>query len=448
MPEDVCGHRTIRAPTFTDLLEILGGWHVVQAECLSHRHLEGAVANRPNIRAIEAAHEKHVGGPWTDTRDRSESAPHVVIGLLSELIEVEPTVEDSGGDLPGVPGLLPAEADRAELVVGQAHDASGFNSGCHIFEAVKRGPRGVQGDLLFEDQQHKCREGRRTRERGRLTVHIDDVQQLRVSSRELIERRLGFSAHCGESCIYATGKVAAMATQLFITCLVDAFAPQVGRAAVGVIEAAGEVVEFPVDQSCCGQPAFNAGYTEDARAMAAHTVKVLDATEGPIVIPSGSCAEMIIHHFPFLLSAGPHASAAKRVANRVRELTQYLVDDLGVDVDATGTGKVTIHQSCHGLRGLGLGEQAEKLVDSVAGVERCELPGADECCGFGGLFSIELPEVSSAILETKIENIVSTGAETVVGGDVSCLMHISGGIHRRGLPIDVKHVVELLGDEG
>lgn len=232
-----------------------------------------------------------------------------------------------------------------------------------------------------------------------------------------------------------------------MTCLVDGFAPQVGRAATRVIERAGEKVEFPFDQTCCGQPAFNAGYTSDAEAMAIQTVKVLDATEGPIIIPSGSCAEMIIHHYAQLLSSGPHTEAAQRVADRSRELTQFLIDDLAFDVDSVGEGKVAVHQSCHGLRGLGLGGKAEALVDGVDGVERCELEGADECCGFGGLFSIELPEVSSAILDTKISNIVASGADTVVGGDVSCLMHIGGGLHRQGLAIDAKHVVELLDDE-
>jgi L-lactate dehydrogenase complex protein LldE len=237
-----------------------------------------------------------------------------------------------------------------------------------------------------------------------------------------------------------------MAVQLFVTCLIDGFAPQVGRAAVALLEANGQSVEFPVDQTCCGQPALNAGVREDARAMAAHTVAVLDATEGPIVVPSGSCAEMMIHRYPELLSSGPEAAAAKRVANRVRELTQFLVHDLAIDVQAEGSGTVTIHKSCHGLRGLGIETETETLIDGVAGIERCELEGADECCGFGGLFSIEMPEVSSAILDTKLDNIVASGAETVVGGDISCLMHIGGGLHRRGSKIETRHVAELLVD--
>ncbi len=238
-----------------------------------------------------------------------------------------------------------------------------------------------------------------------------------------------------------------MVVQLFVTCLVDGFAPQVGRATVAILEANGQTVEFPADQTCCGQPALNAGIRGDARAMAAHTVAVLDDTDGPIVVPSGSCAEMMIHRYPELLSSGPEAAAAKRVANRVRELTQYLTGDLGIDVRASGTGRVAVHKSCHGLRGLGIDTEVESLVDAVDGIERCELAEADECCGFGGLFSIELPEVSSAILDTKLDNIIESGADTVVAGDISCLMHIGGGLHRRGSSIEARHVVELLTDE-
>jgi L-lactate dehydrogenase complex protein LldE len=238
-----------------------------------------------------------------------------------------------------------------------------------------------------------------------------------------------------------------MVVQLFVTCLVDGFAPNVGRAAVTVLEANGQTVEFPTDQTCCGQPALNAGIRDDARAMAVHAVAVLDETEGPIVVPSGSCADMMIHRYPELLSSGPEAAAARRVANRVRELTQYLTADLGIDVQSKGSGTVTVHKSCHGLRGLGIDSEIESLVDGVDGLERCELEGADECCGFGGLFSIELPEVSTAILDTKLDNIVDSGADIVVGGDVSCLMHIGGGLHRRGSKVETRHVVELLVDE-
>lgn len=237
--------------------------------------------------------------------------------------------------------------------------------------------------------------------------------------------------------------------QLVVTCLVDGFRPQVGKATVLILERLGLRVEFPFDQTCCGQPAFNAGYREQAREMAAHTLAVLDPTEGPIVVPSGSCADMIVHHIPELMAGDPERSLqAERVAARTRELTQFLVGDLGITrVPARGGGVVAFHRSCHGLRNLGLTDQGETLLDGVGGLTRCELGGADECCGFGGLFSIELPEVSGAILDTKLDKVEASGAETLVGGDLSCLMHMAGGLHRRGSKIEVRHIAEVLAGE-
>ncbi len=235
-----------------------------------------------------------------------------------------------------------------------------------------------------------------------------------------------------------------MATvQLFVTCLVDGFFPAVGRATVRVLEEHGCEVQFPFDQTCCGQPAFNAGFRDQARAIAAHTVAVLDDTEGTIVVPSGSCADMIVHHVPELLPDDP---AASRVSRRIRELTAYLVEDLGImRIDRDGPEvSVVYHRSCHGLRNLGLTYQGERLLDGASEVIRCELEGADECCGFGGLFSLEMPEISAAILDRKIENIEASGAGVVVGGDVSCLMHIGGGLHRRGSAIAALHISEIL----
>lgn len=230
--------------------------------------------------------------------------------------------------------------------------------------------------------------------------------------------------------------------QLFVTCLVDGFAPQVGVAVVKLLEGAGHTVEFPFDQTCCGQPAHNAGYRDQAVRMASHTVEVLDATEGPIVIPSGSCADMLVHHAPHLLEGTVRVEAAQRVAGRAVELTRFLVDN-GISGSGVTDGPVGFHRSCHGLRGLGLEGTGEALLDA-AGVDRCELEGASECCGFGGLFSIELPEISTAMLATKISQIEASGAQTVVGGDISCLMHIAGGLHRKGSPIRTAHIAEAL----
>lgn len=181
--------------------------------------------------------------------------------------------------------------------------------------------------------------------------------------------------------------------------------------------------------------------------MARHTLDVLDATDGTVVVPSGSCAQMIVEHAPHLVADDPEYSAkAGRVAARTREFTSFLVDDLGLsDVGATCRGgRGTYHPSCHGLRGLGISTQPVELLDNVTGLEMVELPEADSCCGFGGVFSVELPEVSAAMMNTKLDNVAATGAEILVGGDVGCLMHLGGGIRRRGDRVATVHIADLL----
>jgi L-lactate dehydrogenase complex protein LldE len=229
--------------------------------------------------------------------------------------------------------------------------------------------------------------------------------------------------------------------QLFVTCLIDALAPQAGRATVAALERAGCTVEFPTEQACCGQPAYNVGLFDEARVMASQTLDVLDATEGTVVIPSGSCTAMIRNHYKDLFD-GEEAERADRVGARVRELTEFLVDDLETEIAAGCDGcSVAYHYSCHGLRDLGLSSQADRLLEDV---HRVELVDDKECCGFGGLFSVEMPAVSTAIMNEKLDRIVSSGADTIVGGDISCLIHIAGGLHRRGEDIEVKHIAELL----
>jgi L-lactate dehydrogenase complex protein LldE len=234
--------------------------------------------------------------------------------------------------------------------------------------------------------------------------------------------------------------------QLFVTCLVDQFFPDVGFAVVEILEELGLTVDFPQGQTCCGQPAFNGGFWDDARAMARHTIDILSQSDAPVVIPSGSCADMIVHHYPEILAGDPtYAAKANEVAGRTYEFTQFLVDVLGVsELRARATGCLTYHASCHGLRGLGLKEQPQRLLANVAGAEQKELPGAEECCGFGGLFAVKMGDISAAILQRKLNNIAATGADTVVGTDVSCLMHIAGGLHRRGSKVQVKHLAEVL----
>jgi len=234
--------------------------------------------------------------------------------------------------------------------------------------------------------------------------------------------------------------------QLFVTCLVDQFFPDVGFAVVEILEDLGLTVEFPQSQPCCGQPSINARFWDDARAMARHTIDLLSGSDAPIVIPSGSCADMIIHHYPEILAGdatyGPKAQA---VANRTFEFSQFLVDVLAItDLKTGAQGCLTYHPSCHGLRGLGLKKQPRQLLGNLRGVEQKELPQAEECCGFGGLFAIKMSDISGAILQKKLDNIESTGADTVVGTDVSCLMHIAGGLHRRRSRVRAKHLAEIL----
>jgi L-lactate dehydrogenase complex protein LldE len=232
--------------------------------------------------------------------------------------------------------------------------------------------------------------------------------------------------------------------QLFVTCLVDSLTPEVGRATLNALEKAGCSVDVPAGQGCCGQPAFNLGLHEEARVMAAHTLDVLDSTEGPVVVPSGSCTAMITRHYEELFSGSEREEQARRVGGRVRELTQFLVDDLATgDRASCDDCTVAYHYSCHGLRDLGLEGQADTLLE---GVTRSSLEGERECCGFGGIFAIEMAAVSTAIMERKLDSIEASGADTLVGGDVSCLLHLAGGLRRRGSDIDVKHIAELLGD--
>lgn len=180
--------------------------------------------------------------------------------------------------------------------------------------------------------------------------------------------------------------------------------------------------------------------------MAAHTLDVLDATDGPVVVPSGSCAEMIVHHYPELFAGGDRADQAERVASRTRELTQFLVDDLSAEIEASFDDcTVAFHYSCHGLRGLGLDHQADRLIEAGS---RAELEDDKECCGFGGLFAVEMPAVSAAIMKAKLDRVEASGADVLCGGDVSCLMHLEGGLRRRGSTIEVRHIAELLAGEG
>lgn len=238
--------------------------------------------------------------------------------------------------------------------------------------------------------------------------------------------------------------------QLFATCLVDRFCPDAGHAAVAVLERHGIDVHVPPDQTCCGQPAFNAGFAGDAAAMARHTIDVLSDSPDPVVVPSGSCADMIVNHYPELLADDAiYGPKARELASRTWELSQFLVDVLGAVDPGCRTGvRLAYHASCHGLRGLGLRDAPRRLLGAATGGRCTDLPDAETCCGFGGLFAIKMAPVSAAMLQSKIEAIESSGAEAVVATDVSCLMHIGGGLRRRGSHVRILHIADVLAGAG
>ncbi|HKZ54818.1 MAG TPA: (Fe-S)-binding protein [Anaerolineales bacterium] len=236
--------------------------------------------------------------------------------------------------------------------------------------------------------------------------------------------------------------------QLFATCLVDSLFPEVGEATMEVVESAGYTVSFAADQTCCGQPAFNAGYWEEARRMAQHTIDVMSGTIGPIVIPSGSCTAMIRHSYKELFGDDPiWLPRARELAARIYELSEFLVDVAGV-VDPGGSfhGMLAYHPSCHLARGLGVQKQPLALLRAVPGAQ--VTPLEQECCGFGGIFAVDHPEISAEMLERRLCAIEECGAEAVVGADVSCLMHMEGALRKSGSPVRCAHLAQVLAGRG
>jgi L-lactate dehydrogenase complex protein LldE len=233
-----------------------------------------------------------------------------------------------------------------------------------------------------------------------------------------------------------------------ITCLGDLFFPEVGEAMVAVLRRLGVTVDFPAGQTCCGMPLFNSGYHEDAARVAARTVRLFEDAEH-VVVPSGSCAWMVKTEYSGLLKGDAALrAAAERLAARTRELSQFLIEVVGVtEVESDFRGRVTYHDSCHLLRGLGESRAPRALLRGVRGVELTELPGADQCCGFGGSFSVRLPEVSTAILDKKLANVEATGARCLVACDAGCLMQMGGGLTRRGSAVKAVHLAQVLAGE-
>ena len=273
---------------------------------------------------------------------------------------------------------------------------------------------------------------------------------------------------------------------LFATCLVDQLYPEVGVSTVRLLRRLGVEVDFPKDQTCCGQPLFNSGFNGEARKLAVRVLQQFTPPPTPphqggertppspstgegqdggapsheeergetqphyIVVPSGSCASMIRVFYPHLLQDDPQLHLrAQELAGRVYELSEFLVKMLGVaDVGAGFEGTLTYHPSCHLLRELGVVDEPRELIRNVKGAQLVEMEQADTCCGFGGTFSVKYPHISGAMLEDKLEDLAHTGADTLVACDMSCLMHIGGALSRRGTGIRTMHLAQLLEPEG
>jgi len=236
---------------------------------------------------------------------------------------------------------------------------------------------------------------------------------------------------------------------LFVTCLVDLFRPSVGFAAVKLLEEAGCTVEVPPRQVCCGQPAYNSGDRTSTRAIAAQVIEAFEGYDA-VVVPSGSCGGMLSHHYPGLFDDDPAMKdRAENLAGRTYELMTFLVDVLGVTkVTARYDGVVTYHDSCSGLRELGVKDQPRRLLGSVAGLRLREMKTPEVCCGFGGTFCVKYPEISNAMVGEKTADIAAAGADTLLAGDLGCLMNMAGKLQREGSAVRVRHVAEVLADMG
>ncbi|HEU4702857.1 MAG TPA: (Fe-S)-binding protein [Conexibacter sp.] len=239
-----------------------------------------------------------------------------------------------------------------------------------------------------------------------------------------------------------------MRVALFVTCLNDTLFPATGRAVVTLLERLGHEVAFPLEQTCCGQMHVNSGYPQEALPLVRRFVRVF-AEEELVVAPSGSCVAMVREHYPRLareLGDEELAARAQQLGGRVLELSELLVDRLGLeDVGARYPHRVTYHASCHGLRALGVRDQPLRLLRAVRELELVELPDAEQCCGFGGTFAIKNADTSIAMLEDKLRAVDATGAQVCTAGDNSCLMHVGGALARRGdRAARAVHLAEIL----
>jgi L-lactate dehydrogenase complex protein LldE len=230
----------------------------------------------------------------------------------------------------------------------------------------------------------------------------------------------------------------------YATCLVDLFFPDAGMAGIELLEAAGVRVIFPEGQTCCGQPAFNCGYWEEARAVA-RTQVALFPKDIPVILPSGSCAGMMKRHYPELFHGQADEAQVRAFSARVFELTQFLVNELDVKLQDLGEPvKVTWHSSCHSVRDLGLAGEPKRLIGQLANVELAPLTREHECCGFGGTFSVRQPEISGAMSCDKAADAEATGASVVLSTDGGCLLNVNGTLEAKQSPLRVQHIAEFL----
>ncbi len=241
--------------------------------------------------------------------------------------------------------------------------------------------------------------------------------------------------------------------ELFVTCVVDNIFPEVGVATYRILDALGFDVNFDSNQTCCGQPAFNSGYWDEARPIARRLLNQFDGSV-PVILPSGSCTAMIRNYYTELFADDPvNRTRAARLAPKVYELTEFVEQNLSLDTDTTLFSKpyetataIAFHEACHTKRELGVDSQPKSLLSMIKGAQLVDLEQAEVCCGFGGTFSVKYPNISGAMLADKLDKIEQSGAQTVTACDASCLMHIEGGLRKRGSAVRAAHVAELLAE--
>jgi L-lactate dehydrogenase complex protein LldE len=231
---------------------------------------------------------------------------------------------------------------------------------------------------------------------------------------------------------------------------VDLINPEVGVSMVQVLRRLGVGLVYPEGQTCCGQPAFNSGFFDEARTVARHFLDVFEKeTWDYIVCPSGSCTTMVSHYYPFILKGMVEESRSEALGHRVRELSDFLVNVLGArDLGARYEGRVVFHCGCHQRRELGVLEEPQKLLENVEGLELLDWENEELCCGFGGTFAVKMPDISTAMADEKIKALEESGADTLVSGDSSCLMHLQGRLKRTGHGTRVLHIAQILNPDG